>query len=251
MDGADEDGWSSVATEWAELWGGFADPARHALVGAARIGVGSRVLDVGCGSGEFLRLLTDLGATVAGIDPASAMVDLARALVPDADLRLGHAERLPWPEASFDVVTAVNALQFADDPLDALAEAVRVTVPGGFVGVANWAEGSRNDLEVLERAVADAHDEDLLPDGDLRQEGELEQLLREGGLELVESGLVAVPWEVADDDALVRGVLLGEDAAGIAASASVVLAAAQPFRTPGGGYRLVNAFRYAVGRTPR
>src|SRR3954466_5886237 len=103
MDGADEDGWSSVATEWAELWGGFADPARHALVGAARIGVGSRVLDVGCGSGEFLRLLTDLGATVAGIDPASAMVDLARALVPDADLRLGHAERLPWPEASFDV----------------------------------------------------------------------------------------------------------------------------------------------------
>jgi hypothetical protein len=62
---------------------------------------------------------------------------------------------------------------------------------------------------------------------------------------------VVAPWEARDDDALVRGVLLGEDAAGIAASRQAVLAAARPFRTADGGYRLVNAFRCAVARTGR
>jgi hypothetical protein len=68
---------------------------------------------------------------------------------------------------------------------------------------------------------------------------------------VVDAGLVEVPWSPPDDATLVRGVLLGEDAAAMAAAAPTVLAVARPFRTgPGGGYRLVNAFRYAVGRTP-
>ena len=48
---------------------------------------------------------------------------------------------------------------------------------------------------------------------------------------------------------LVRGILLGEDPDTVAAAAPTVLAAARPFRTSAGGYRLVNAFRYAVART--
>jgi SAM-dependent methyltransferase len=249
MDGSVEDGWSAVAAEWAELWGGFAEPARLAIVAATGIGAGSRVLDIGCGSGEFLALLDRLGAVPTGIDPAPGMIALARSRVSAADVRLGWAEELPWPDDSFDAVTAFNSLQFADDILAALAEAARVVVPGGFLAVANWAERERNDFNVIDSAVARAAGEEQRPDGFLRQPGGLEQLFGEGGLEVVASGLVEAPWEAPDDGTLVRGMLLGEDEAATVAAAPTVLGAARPFRTAFGGYRLVNAFRYAVGRT--
>ena len=74
--------------------------------------------------------------------------------------------------------------------------------------------------------------------------------MSEAGLVVVTAGLVAVPWFAPDDDALVRGVLLGEDPSLLRELAPVVLAAAAPFRTDGGGYRLNNAYRYAVARIP-
>ncbi|MCU1439715.1 MAG: SAM-dependent methyltransferase [Rhodoglobus sp.] len=248
MDAADQNGWSAVAAEWAELWGSFADPARQAVLVEARVGSGSRVLDVGCGSGEFLAMAHALGAVPFGVDPAPGMVSLAHASVPSADIRLRGAEHLPWPDAFFDVVTAFNALQFADDPVIALAEMSRVTAVGGCVAVANWAEGALNDLNVLEAAVAAADDEELLPDGPLRPAGGLETLMRDAGLQVISSGLVEVPWKAPDDETLVRGVLLGEDAAGLAVRGPVVVEAAQPFRVDGGGYILRNAFRWVVAR---
>ncbi|HEU4806784.1 MAG TPA: class I SAM-dependent methyltransferase, partial [Homoserinimonas sp.] len=221
-----------------------------ALISASGIGVGSRVLDIGWGSGEFIEQLEDAGAMAAGIDPAPAMLDIARRRSPAADIRLGTAEALPWPDDTFDVVTAVNSLQFADDTLGALAEAIRVTVPGGIIAVSNWAEGGLNDLNTIEAAVSDANGEALKPDGDLRQPGGLEVLLRDGGCNVVASGLVDVPWEAPGDDAIVAGVLLGESAETVVELGAVVIAAARPFRTPSGGYRLTNRFRYAIGRVP-
>ncbi|MET4636835.1 class I SAM-dependent methyltransferase [Mycetocola sp. 2940] len=242
------DAWSAVAAEWAELWGSFADPVRRAIVAATGIRAGTRVLDVGCGSGEFLGMVQEAGAVTAGIDPAPGMLTLARARVPAADIRPGSVDSLPWPAASFDVVTAVNALQFVDDPDAALAEMARVTVPGGFVAVANWADAARNDIHLIEQAVAASFDEELPPDDDLRLPGGLERLVRAGGLRLVASGTVPARWEAPDDSALVRGILLGEDSVGLAEGAGTVLNAARGFRMPGGGYRLENAFRFAVGR---
>jgi SAM-dependent methyltransferase len=249
MDGADAEGWSSVAADWAELWGHSADPARRAVIAATGIGTGTRVLDVGCGSGEFLAMVDVLGARVSGADPALRMLELARVRAPAADVRHGSAESLPWAAGSFDVVTAFNALQFAEDTDEALAEIVRVTAPGGLVAVSNWAEGALNDLDTIEAALADAAGDEPLPDGDLRLPGGLEQLLVDGGIESVRADLVAVTWDVGDEDTLVRGVLLGEDAPGIERSRRTVLEAAEPFRTAAGGYRLVNAFRLAIGRT--
>ncbi|WP_125777134.1 class I SAM-dependent methyltransferase [Antribacter gilvus] len=248
MDGAEPDRWSDVADEWARLWGGFAEPAWDVVVAASGVGAGARVLDVGCGSGDLLAYLDRRGMSVAGIDPAPGMVSLARARVPAAEVRQGDAEHLPWGDAAFDLVTSVNALQFADDVDDALAELVRVVGPGGQVAVANWAEGRHNDLDVIEQAVARAREEEPLPDGDLREPGGLEELFADGGLEVVASGLVEVPWRVPGDDALVRGVLLGEEADVVAELAPVVLAASARFLAADGGYVLRNHFRYAVGR---
>lgn len=251
MNGAGADRWSTVAAEWADLWGGFADPARLALIEAASIGPGRRVLDVGCGSGEFLGILARTGAEVAGIDPAPGMLDLARRSVPSADIRQGDFTGLPWSDASFDVVTAINALQFADEMALALREAARVLRRGGRIGIANWAEAERNDIDTIEAAISLAVGEEPSPGGAYRKPGGLEALFREADLEVDAAGIVAAPWSAPDDETLVRGVLLGEETAEDPTARAALLEAARPFATGDGGYLLHNAFRYVVGHPAR
>ncbi len=247
--GVDEtDVWSPLAAQWAALWGSFADPARQALLRACHVGPGTRVLDVGCGSGELLALAAARGAVVSGADAAPGMVALARRAAPGADVRVAPAEALPWPDGSVDVVTAVNVLQLTDDPAAALAEAVRVTVPGGLVAVGGWAERERNEIDVVEAALALDDGEPLGPEHPLREEGPLRELMGSAGLAVERVELVGVPWQAADDAELVAGVLLGEDAAGLADRGPVVVAAARPYRTAQGGYRFRNTMRLAVGR---
>ncbi|SKC69072.1 class I SAM-dependent methyltransferase [Krasilnikoviella flava] len=248
MDGGGGERWSAVADAWAELWGALAAPVWPPLLAAAHVGAGTRVLDVGCGTGELLGHLARAGAVTAGVDPAPAMARRARERYPGATVLDGDVEHLPFGDDAFDVVLAVNALQFADDSGDALAEIVRVLVPGGRVGIACWAEGPRNDLDVVERAVAAAHEEEVPPDGPLRAPGGLETVLARAGLDVVGSGIVDVPWTAPDDRSLVRGVLLGEDESTMVELAPVVVAAAIPFRATE-GYRLANAFRWAVARS--
>lgn len=247
VDGAEASVWSEVAQGWSDSWGRFAAPAWEAIVDAAGIEPGVRVLDVGCGSGELLGRLKDAGATAQGADPAPAMVDLARRHAPTVQ---AAAESLPFPAGSFDVVTAINALQFAEDTTAALREFVRVSGIGARIAVANWAEAARNDVDVIERAVADAQDDDVSADGPLRVAGGLEAAFVDARLELTASGIVDVPWRAADDDALVRGILLGEDADVQAHLRGVVIDAARSFRVVGGGYLLRNSFRWAVARVP-
>lgn len=247
MDGSGTERWSAVAHEWSASWGHLAAPVWEPMLAAAGLGAGTRVLDVGCGTGELLAHLSGRGARAWGVDPAPAMRARAE-LVEGVDVRDGELEHLPFADASMDVVVAVNALQFAEDTDDALAELTRVLVPGGALAVASWAEGARNDLDVVERAVARAQDDEPLPDGELRLPGGLEAVLAGAGLRPVASGLAPAPWQAVDDDRLVRGVLLGEDAATTTRLAPVVVEAARPFRTAAHGYVLRNAFRWAVAR---
>lgn len=250
MNGADPDRWSAVAADWSVLWGDLAAPVWHAVAAGGLIAPGRRVLDAGCGSGEFLAYALTLGASVAGTDPAPGMLGLARERAPAAVLRAGSVDAVPWPDDSFDVVTAFNALQFADDHRAALGELARVTAAGGVVAVASWAERARNDLDAVEDAVTRADGEEPRADADYRLADGLERTLASAGLELVRAGIVKVPWTVPDDATLVRGVLLGEDVEVAADTAPVVLEAARPFRRRDGSYRLVNHFRYAVASVP-
>src|SRR3990170_3123621 len=151
-----DDPWSAVADDWGRYWGTFARPVWEPLLRTAGIGRGTRVLDVGCGSGELLEHLQDRRAVPSGVDPASRMVELARARAVGADVRVGDFEQLPFDDSAFDAVLAVNAFQFAEDQDAALAEAGRVLVPGGVVGLAGWAERARNDLDAINAALAAA-----------------------------------------------------------------------------------------------
>jgi SAM-dependent methyltransferase len=249
MDGGEPDRWSEVAVAWSELWGDLPRPLWDVVARRTGLGPGRRVLDAGCGSGDMLAHLAGTGAGMSGFDPAAGMVTAARRRAPGADIRRADLSAVPWADATFDVVVAVNAVQFADDVDAAVAELVRVCRPGGAVVLAGWAEDARNDLARVESAVAAWHQDDVPPDGPLRLAGGLGSLLRASGAEVEAEDVVELPWLAADDTALVRGVLLGEDDDVVERLTETVLAAAAPFRRPE-GYVLVNAFRYALARRP-
>ncbi len=230
------DDWSPIADDWSRLWGAASAPARRRLPALARVRAGDRVLDVGCGGGELLADLAAIGATVAGTDPSERMVQLARRAAPAADVRVGGFERMPWPDGCFEVVTAVNALHFADDADAALDEVRRVLVPGGRFAVAEWAP---SDLGLLHAALGGEPDDD---------DDELVELLSDAGLEVMTSEVVEGEWVLSEGD-LVDALLLGEEEEVRSRLAPELAAAAERFRE-GNSYRLRVRFRCVVGSAP-
>ena len=98
------------AGRWGPLWGARPEdwtlteemqrPTYDAALARTGLEPGWRVLDVGCGAGAFLRLVAACGAHPHGIDASDALIGLARERLPDADLRVGEMEELPWANAA-------------------------------------------------------------------------------------------------------------------------------------------------------
>jgi SAM-dependent methyltransferase len=101
---------------------------------------GHRVLDVGCGTGDFLRLLAPLvgPGSVVGIDLSETMIAEARrrtASSSNVSFRTGNTLNLPFESGSIDRVIATQVLLHIPDPWAALAEMCRVLTPEGLVAV--------------------------------------------------------------------------------------------------------------------
>src|SRR4029077_16049440 len=115
---------------------------------------GTRLLDVGCGTGGAALLATQRGAQVAGLDASAPFIALASARVPQGDFRVGDMEQLPWPAGAFDAVTGFNVFQFAQHPTTALAEACRVLSRGGRLGRVIWAPPEQIQQATLMEAMS-------------------------------------------------------------------------------------------------
>lgn len=103
---------------------------------------GSRLLDVGCGSGQLALMAAKDGLDVTGVDIASNLIERARARAQAEGLRVrfeeADAEALPFEDASFDVVVSLIAAMFAPRPDFVAKELLRVCTPGGTIAMANW-----------------------------------------------------------------------------------------------------------------
>ncbi|MGQ0686694.1 class I SAM-dependent methyltransferase [Bradyrhizobium sp.] len=175
--------------------------ANDALALAARIGIGSKVVDLCAGLGGPARYLAHrYGAIVTGIELTPARVagaaELSRRVGLEGQVRVleGNVMDLPLPDASFDAVVSQEALLHVPDVARAFGEAHRVLCPGGRIAFTNW---------VMHRPLAEAQRQ-LLWDGMaaatlLGIEGHAE-LLRRAGFEV----------EAVDDETDAWGVILGE-----------------------------------------
>jgi SAM-dependent methyltransferase len=96
---------------------------------------GCRVLEVGCGAGVDLARFARGGAVVTGVDLAPSAIELARAnfdqQTVSGALQVADGERLPFPDASFDLVFAHGVVQYTADPQRLVDECRRVLRPGG------------------------------------------------------------------------------------------------------------------------
>ena len=115
---------------------------------------GRRVLEVGCGTGNFSLALSRLGAEVVGLDRSGPMLAGAQDKARRQGLAItwvrGLASRLPFADESFDGVMCILALDFMADREAALPEMIRVLRPGGFLSVAVL---NRFSLWTLKRVV--------------------------------------------------------------------------------------------------
>lgn len=97
---------------------------------------GKDVLDVGCGAGVEVVRFARAGARVTGVDIAESAIALARQNLEQqglsARLDVADGERLPYPDASFDLVFAHGVVQYTGDDRRLVAEVHRVLRPGGL-----------------------------------------------------------------------------------------------------------------------
>ena len=253
----------SSAQFWGRLWGAM--PRDWAVVEDAQmptyetaiehLGIGDDqlVLDLGCGTGAFLRAAADRGAQVAGLDAAEGLLAIARERVPEAILLAGDMQDLPFDDDRFDVVTGFSSLFFADDMTRALSEARRVAKPGGTVLAQVFGRPERCSLEVMKRAIMPLlgleGDEPAYWRFDL-----LEQVAREAGLTPLESFYSSWAYEFDDDEALLRAMLSAGSAvaavehAGRELVVEAILGALAQYRDRDGAYRLPNEWHFLVAR---
>jgi 2-polyprenyl-3-methyl-5-hydroxy-6-metoxy-1,4-benzoquinol methylase len=109
---------------------------------------GAKVLDLGCGTGEFLKLAQDMGCEVTGIEPGESYASFARA-------EYGiHVINAPWqeaelPEGAFDVVTCHQVVEHLRDPMEALAAMAGWLKPDGrmYLSVPDMRANSKPSFE--------------------------------------------------------------------------------------------------------
>jgi ubiquinone/menaquinone biosynthesis C-methylase UbiE len=113
----------------------------EALCAATDPHPGQNVLDVACGSGTAALVAARRYCTVTGIDYVPELIDRARKRAEACGLpvnfQVEDAQKLPFPDNSFDVVLSVYGVQFAPDHVKAASELLRVCKPGGKIGLAS------------------------------------------------------------------------------------------------------------------
>jgi len=135
----EHDGWERAADYYGDAFGSLTSQTIPALLRAAEVSQGTRLLDVASGPGYVAAEAAAIGALPIGIDFASEMVALASRRYPSLTFEQGDAEALPFEDGSFDAVAINFGVLHLARPDTALVEAHRVLRSGGRCAFTVWA----------------------------------------------------------------------------------------------------------------
>ncbi|WP_431897201.1 class I SAM-dependent methyltransferase [Nonomuraea sp. bgisy101] len=189
FDQAERRSWAGQATAYASSFAKLCAYPVPWVLDAAEVCAGTRVLDVGTGTGTAALAACERGARVTAVDAEAGMVALAARAASAIDVRLAALPHLPFGDHEFDAVIGNFVLNHVGRPRDAVAELRRVTRPGGRIAVTIWAVPGAPGQALLGQAVQaagvarPAHLPALAPEDDFpRTEHGFAALLSEMGL---------------------------------------------------------------------
>jgi SAM-dependent methyltransferase len=147
-----------TAGDYGRYRAGFPDELYDRLTAHAILSPPCVVLDLGTGTGTLARGLALRGCDVTGLDPSADLLAEARRIDEEAGIAVhyveGRAEKLPFAESTYDVVTAGQCWHWFDRPR-AAAEAYRVIKPGGRIVIAHfdWIPLPGNVVDATEQLI--------------------------------------------------------------------------------------------------
>ena len=207
------------ADAYMRFMGQYSEPLAREFADLAGIGVGQRVLDVGCGPGALTAELVKRAGveSVSAVEPSASFAAAVRERLPGVEVRRAAAEQLPFPDGTFDAALAQLVVHFMADPVRGLREMRRVTRPGGTVAACVWDHaGGRGPLAAFWSAVREldpaAEDESGLAGV---REGHLASLFSQAGLERTSATTLTVTIRHASFDDWWQPFTLGVGPAGV------------------------------------
>ncbi len=249
--------WAHAASDWAYRFEPYARDAIEHTFAEMNVGEGTDLLDLACGSGYALARAERLGATISGIDASAGLIEIAGHRTTDADLVAGTMFDLPWADESFDAISSFNGIWGGCE--QAIDEAYRVLRPGGSIAITFWGPGKALDLRdffIVIGTTAPGAAEELMGLAAIGSPGVCEGMLEGSGFTVTERGATSAILEGTDEDDIWKvlrcpGVVLPSiEHVGEEELRSQAMAAIEPFRTPTGGYRLVNELTHVIARKP-
>lgn len=253
----EQQGWDSTAGLYDTYFGSHTSNYRDALLDAAGVGAGTRVLDLACGPGYVTAAAAARGARVTGADFAPNMVAEARRLHPGCRFEVGDAEALGHADASFDAVVMSFGMLHVARPEAAAAEALRVLVAGGRFAFSVWDDPATRApaMGIVNAAISRHAKLDVgIPDGPpmfrFADDTESRQLMEGAGFASVRIDRVSHDWVVDSADA----VFVAFRDAGVRAGAllraqepDALEAIAADVRQAAGAYRVGERYAFPTG----
>jgi len=199
-------GRANASQRWRRQSAAMGNDMTRAIVAAAQVGSGMRVLDIACGTGEPAISLAAVlvgDGDVVGVDISPAPLKIAeeRAIqrgLSNVTFRQADAHELPFPDNSFDCITSRLGIMFFSDLPRALSEMRRVLKPSGRAILLVWGPMDQPYFQTI-GAILRMLPEASVPESGrkmfaLGNKGVLTQVLRQAGFSEVKEELVTVPW---------------------------------------------------------
>jgi ubiquinone/menaquinone biosynthesis C-methylase UbiE len=173
------------------------------LVALCDVRLPSRVLEVGCGTGNYVNSLAAItSARCSGLDPSSKMLDVARRKNTPVSWFQGSAESLPFPNGSYDFIYSVDILHHVQDRGAFFREAFRVLAGGGWFVMATDSERTIRQ-RALFRYFPEAIESEVAR---YPQSGEIPQLLSSTGFQELYDETIELGYVLSDSAPFERKV---------------------------------------------